>query len=79
MDFGLSVLDEDLSALDHPLVVHPVVSLVASYLALLDAMVVPLLSLEVELAVQFLLPSHQTQKYQVGPFLEHLAAVPLMV
>ena len=79
MDFGLSVLDEDLSPLDHPLVVHLVVSLVALYLVLLDAMVVLLLSLEDELALQFLSPSHQTQRYQVGPFLEYLVAVPLMV
>ena len=79
MDFVPSVLDEDLLALDHPLVVQPVVSLVASYLVLLDVLVVLLLSLEDELAVQFLLPSHQTQRYQVGPFLEYLVAVPLMV
>ena len=74
MDFDPSVLDEDQLALDHPLVVHPAVSLVASYLALLDAVVVLLLlSLEDELALQFLSPSHQTQ---VGPFLEHSVAVP---
>ena len=79
MDFVPSVLDEDLLALDHPLVVHPVVSLVASYLVLLDVLVVLLLSLEDELAVQFLLPSQQNQRYQVGPFLEYLVAVPLMV
>ena len=59
--------------------VHPVVSLVVSYLALLDAMAVLPLSSEDEWALQFLSPSRQTQRYQVEPFLEHLVEVPLMV
>ena len=77
MDFDPSVLD--LQVLNHPLVVHPVVSWVASYLALLDALAVLPLSVEDELALQLLSPSHQTERYLGEPFLEHLVVVPLMV